>query len=322
MAAVSFGLAGLTAQSPTGDPTAAGRAIRTAVAAARVAEECGFDSVWTAEHHGAEDGFMPAPLVLLSAIAANTVRVTLGTNVLVAPLWDPIRLAEEAAIVDHLSAGRLVLGLGVGYMEHEFAALGADYPSRGDRTEEIVAAVRAAWRGEPISSAAGPDRAGIAVTPPPLGEPPIYIGGFVRRSVERAVRLGAGYLGPTVGVDGLAERIAWAESFDAPQGFVISVTAFASLHVDTSEPRPTPHKYVAPRPDSAGTPVRAVGNIDECVDQLAPLVRCLAEMPDRYTGLLNMCLIDPALDTEANLDTVRRFGNEALPALREIAWLR
>ncbi len=86
------------------------------------AEQLGFDGVWTTEHHGFDDGYLPAPFTFLASVAARTRKMRLGTNVLLLPLW-PIRLiAEEAAVLDVLSGGRLTLGVGLGYVQHEFAA--------------------------------------------------------------------------------------------------------------------------------------------------------------------------------------------------------
>src|SRR5260370_14728403 len=104
-----------------GDDTRSDRELyRDAVERCVAAEEAGFDSVWVSEHHFVDDSYMPSLLVMCAAIAEATQRVLIGTGVLLAPLIDPIRLAEDAATVDLISGGRLILGLGAGWRNEEF----------------------------------------------------------------------------------------------------------------------------------------------------------------------------------------------------------
>src|SRR2546423_1736071 len=99
------------------------------------AERLGIDSVWVTEHHGFDDDCLPAPLTLLAAVAARTRRVRLGTGVLVAPLHPAAAIAEQAAVVDLISGGRLDLGLGAGYRPTEFALYGRPMKGRHDETD-------------------------------------------------------------------------------------------------------------------------------------------------------------------------------------------
>jgi alkanesulfonate monooxygenase SsuD/methylene tetrahydromethanopterin reductase-like flavin-dependent oxidoreductase (luciferase family) len=117
------------------------------------AEELGFESVWLSEHHLTDDGYLPSLFPALAAIAARTSRVRLGTAMLLASLVHPLRLAEDAAVTDLLSGGRLELGLAPGYREKEFEALGVPRAERGSRTEETVEILRRAWEGKPFSHA-------------------------------------------------------------------------------------------------------------------------------------------------------------------------
>ena len=105
------------------------------------AERLGFDGVWVSEHHFTDDGYMSALLPVLAAIAARTERVALGTNVALAPLYHPLRLAEDAAAVDLISGGRLLLGLAIGYRDAEFDAFGVAKRERVDRLVECVETV-------------------------------------------------------------------------------------------------------------------------------------------------------------------------------------
>src|SRR6266487_1699985 len=102
------------------------------------AESLGFGSIWLSEHHFTDDGYMPSLFPMLAALAMRTTRVRLGTAVLLAPLHHPLRLAEDAAVVDVLSGGRLDQGVAPGYRAREFALLGVTRAERGRRTEETL----------------------------------------------------------------------------------------------------------------------------------------------------------------------------------------
>ena len=104
------------------------------------AEELGFDSIWITEHHFAEDGYTPSPIPLLAAIAARTKKVELSTDILLLPLYDALKLAEDVATIDVLSGGRMMLGLGMGYRDEEFEAFGR-------RRAERVSSYRGRHRG-------------------------------------------------------------------------------------------------------------------------------------------------------------------------------
>lgn len=146
------------------------------------AEHLGADSVWLSEHHLFDDGYLPQPLTLAAAIAARTEAVRIGTAVLLAALRPPILIAEEAAIVDLVSGGRLELGFGAGYSTPEYEAYGADITRRYGRTDAAVAEVRRLLDDD-------------VVTPPALQRPiPIWLGYQGPQGAGRAGRLGVGLL--------------------------------------------------------------------------------------------------------------------------------
>ena len=157
------------------------------------ADERGFARIGLGEHHQSPDGYIPAPLLFASAIGACTRSVRVRISILLAPLYDPIRLAEEIAVADLCLGGRLDVGLGVGYVEDDFDAFGVDYHTRGKALDELVPLLRKAWTGEPFAHRGTT----VRVSPRPVQDPmPIYLGGASKRGIERAVQLGDGYFPP------------------------------------------------------------------------------------------------------------------------------
>src|ERR687897_2480996 len=114
------------------------------------AEELGFDSVWMEEHHSVTNHYWPSPLTVLAGYATRTTKLTLGTDILVAPFYHPVRLAEDVAMLDVMSNGRMVLGIAIGYKPDEFALYGAALDKRGARFEEQLQIMSALWRGEHV----------------------------------------------------------------------------------------------------------------------------------------------------------------------------
>ena len=103
-----------------------------------LAEELGFDQIWLPEHHFCDDGFNPSLLTFAAAIAARTSKIRIGTKIIILPLHDPVRLAEDIAVVDQISNGRLEIGFAVGYRKAEFDGFGLDYAERGHRMDEAL----------------------------------------------------------------------------------------------------------------------------------------------------------------------------------------
>ena len=159
------------------------------------AEELGFNSVWLTEHHFCADGYAPSPLVIAAAIGERTKKMRIGTNLMLLPLADPLRLAEDAVTLSILTEGRFDLGVGLGYRELEFNYFGRSLKNRPSLMEEGVALMRAAWTGEPIHfSGKRYNVDGLQVTPTAQTTPNIYMGGMADPAIERAARLGDGFL--------------------------------------------------------------------------------------------------------------------------------
>lgn len=119
--------------------------IEQALEEAQIADELGFDSIWFAEHHFSRYGILGNPLVFAAAVAQRTKRIKIGTAVMVIPFYNPLRLAEDAALVDIMSNGRLVLGVGSGYSPLEFGGFGIDREEKTERYNEIIDILRLAW---------------------------------------------------------------------------------------------------------------------------------------------------------------------------------
>lgn len=218
--AMKFGLA--FASSVGTDPV-------TALEISRVAEAVGFESVWGGEHvvmpttiaspyPYTTDGKIPAtpetsipdPLIWLAYVAAAAPTLRLGTCILILPQRNPLVLAKELATLDHLSGGRVELGIGVGWMKEEFDALGVPWERRGTRNDEYVAAMRAVWSGSHVEFHGDfVDFQPLTSTPRPAQGPniPILVGGDTPSAIRRAARLADGYFPGESMADRLAELI-------------------------------------------------------------------------------------------------------------------
>jgi probable F420-dependent oxidoreductase len=186
-----------------------------AAAIAEAAEGAGFEAIWTVEHvvvpsgyeskypydasgkmaGGAEDFDLPDPLVWLAYVAARTERIKLATGILILPQRNPVITAKELATIDHLSGGRMVLGVGAGWLAEEFSAIGVPFDDRGRRLDEYVAAMRALWTQDKASF----DGEFVQFTDcisrprPAQGTIPVVVGGDSKAAARRAGRLGDGY---------------------------------------------------------------------------------------------------------------------------------
>lgn len=155
------------------------------------ADRLGFAIITLSEHHGSPDGYLPSPLPLAAAIAARTDQAMIYVAAMVAAFHDPLRLAEDAAVVDLVSRGRLRLVITNGYVAEEFAMFGVPLGERAKRTTETVEALQRAWTGQPFEFRGR--RVRVTPTPFTSGGPELLLGGSSDAAARRAARLGVGY---------------------------------------------------------------------------------------------------------------------------------
>jgi len=205
---VNFGIMAPYGAAPVEEPD-------YAIAYARLVERAGFESLWTIDHvvmcpsyesrypyHPSgrsplhEDVVQPDPLVWLAYVGAATTTLKLATGILILPLRNPVVLAKTLATLDRLTRGRLLLGVGIGWVREEFEAVGVPFEERGRRTDESIEAMRALWRSDRSSFAGGLARFRDVVSRPKPVRPggvPIHVGGHTPAAARRAGRLGDGF---------------------------------------------------------------------------------------------------------------------------------
>jgi alkanesulfonate monooxygenase SsuD/methylene tetrahydromethanopterin reductase-like flavin-dependent oxidoreductase (luciferase family) len=174
----------------------------------RRGEELGFDSVWMEEHHSVVDHYWPSPLTVLAGFATRTSRVTLGTDILVAPFYHPVRLAEDIALLDVISRGRVVIGAAIGYKPDEFTLYSVELAKRGARFEEQLAILKGLWTHDTFTFNGAYYQVHGRLEPKPATKPhpPIWIGGWGDLTLRRAATLADNWIpGPTADLPRLLE---------------------------------------------------------------------------------------------------------------------
>jgi alkanesulfonate monooxygenase SsuD/methylene tetrahydromethanopterin reductase-like flavin-dependent oxidoreductase (luciferase family) len=175
-------------------------------------DRLGYAGCFASEHHGQQDGYIPAPFVLCGAAAARSRRMEVGTGVMLLPLWHPVRVAEDGALIDIISGGRFALGAGLGLVQREFDMFGIDMSRATSRFEEAIEVIRLAWTEDRFDFHGRHfDLHDVSVTPKPLHVPEIRIGAMSDRAAERAGRLGDAWL--TDPLHGLETMKRWAEIY-------------------------------------------------------------------------------------------------------------
>ena len=221
------------------------------------ADRIGFVSLTLSEHHGSADGYLPSPLPMAAAVAARTDRISIQVAAMVAAFHDPIRLAEDAAVVDLIAGGRLELVIANGYVAEEFAMFGVPMGERVARTTEAVEVLRQAWTGEPFEHRGRT----VRVTPKPARPrgPKLALGGSSDAAARRAARLKVSFRPSTNDVweTYRAERIALGGS--DPGGFVGGDTTAMFLAADVEAAWDSIGPYVLHEANAYGAWAAAAG---------------------------------------------------------------
>jgi alkanesulfonate monooxygenase SsuD/methylene tetrahydromethanopterin reductase-like flavin-dependent oxidoreductase (luciferase family) len=297
-------------------------------------DRAGFDSIWVTEHHFTDDGYLAAIMPALAAIAARTTRVAIGTYVLLAPFYHPLRLAEDTAVIDIISEGRLRLGIGLGYRAEEFDGFQVPRTQRLGRTLETIEILKRAWTGERFSFEGKHFQfRDVRVLPRPLSQPhpQLLWGGMAPRAIERGAELDLSFacnLGQREvalyrealrrrGKDPAAYDIvnsrtmyvadsadeAWA---DIEQAAVYQAALYAKW---LSEATGGTQSWIKPEPDKVRRTC-VLGTPKEVTAQLAAIIDSgqMSEM------IVAMQL--PGLAPAKAMRSLERFAAEVLPALR------
>ena len=306
-----------------------------------LAEACGFESVWLSEHHGAADSYLPSLPVMAAAIAAVTSRIEVGFGVVLAPFQHPLRFAEDCAVVDQLSRGRLSVGLAPGWREEEFRAFGVPIRERVGRTVELLRLCKRAWSEERFSFEGryfAYDR--VAVTPKPFHPLPVYMGAFVERAAQRAGGVADGFLASRNRLDRFKSLLA---AFDAgaleagrdPDRLLVGFLQNTWVSADGRMPpevvagawhqlgtyiaweeSDTPEvPYRLPRLDQAAVDERTPGGSPEQVlDKLGPWIQAFGRR--RLTAVYRLHY--PGMTYEQAAPAVELFAAQVAPALRRL----
>jgi alkanesulfonate monooxygenase SsuD/methylene tetrahydromethanopterin reductase-like flavin-dependent oxidoreductase (luciferase family) len=289
------------------------------------ADGLGLDIVVLSEHHGVDDGFMSAPVTLAAAVAGRTQRIQINIAAILVPLHDPIRLAEQLAVVSLASGGRIGFVAGLGYRQEEFDMAGVDRRQRGKLLEEYVEVMRKAWSGEPFEWRGRTVRA----TPKPASEPMLLVGGSTEKAARRAAKLHAGFF-PAIGDPRLAEiYTAECARLGFRGGFVSMPSGPGFVHVSDNPERDWqrigPHAlYDAQTYAAWQTPdQRSQMHVEaQSIDDMKRSAAYKVLTPDqcvelaRQTGRIILHPLMGGMAPELGWESLRLFEEKVLPRIR------
>lgn len=349
---MKFGIGPIGCRRPPGDTTPFADIYEGEVALAETAEAAGFDSAWVAEHHFAADGYVPSPFTVAGALASRTTALEVGIGIAIAPFYEPIRLAEDAAAVDLLAAaggGSCTVGLGIGYRDAEFAGFGVPKSERVPRLLDTIDVCRGAWRDGSFSHDGRifsyPE---VSVTPTPSDGITLLVGAVSDPGLERAARLGDGWIAaPGWPRDRLADKLdtvreALAAANRDPRDFDVYLMQYLFAHEDGADAawaairdgyvyvRKKYLEYFSASSDSDLDLTAA--DIDARLEEFEAdwrshvihgtpdtVVEELEAYADMWPGELHVILDShyPGMRFDVAEDAIDLFGREAIPALRD-----
>ncbi len=302
------------------------------------AEELGFNTVWFTEHHFTDDGYLPSLMPMAAAVAARTSRIQVGTYVLLAPFYHPLKLAEESAVVDTISNGRLRLGLGQGYAVEEFSGFGVKRSERLGRTLETIEILKRAWTGERFGfQGKYYNFADVRILPRPVSQPhpELLWGAAAKKAIVRGAELGMSFAttgdGRSVALymDALRERgkdpaqfsfvcnqtvyvadsadQAWA---DIEQPLIYQAELY-SKWISRAQGIDPSQSFIRPDPERLRR-VSVLGTPAEVRDRLRALLQKY-----HFTELIVVTQL-PGLDPAKAYRSMERFGTEVMPFISEV----
>jgi alkanesulfonate monooxygenase SsuD/methylene tetrahydromethanopterin reductase-like flavin-dependent oxidoreductase (luciferase family) len=326
-----FDMGLFTGQVPPGSDQTPSERYRDLLALAPLLESAGFDKAWVSEHHFVDDGYLPSVLPFCAALGARTETLRVGTGVALAPFYDPIRFAEDAATVDLVTGGRFEAGLAIGWTDEEFEVFDVPKRRRVAYLRELIAILRAAGDDDPLVHDGDVHRYdGVDVRPKPVqDELPVWIGGTVDAAVERAGRIADGYFATPTPLDELARRRDLAVEAADDERFPIAEWRYTHVsedgdawdrmkqhawhikrqYVEWATGEPQPRTLPAEMEDDlraeclVGTPAEVREAVERRRDR----------MGDDYRLCTRMTL--PGLPIEDVRESVRLFGSEVVDEL-------
>jgi alkanesulfonate monooxygenase SsuD/methylene tetrahydromethanopterin reductase-like flavin-dependent oxidoreductase (luciferase family) len=302
---------------------------RTALDQAAWCEAHGFGALVLSEHHAVDDGYLPSPIVMASAFAARTSTIPITISALLAPLYDPLRLAEDIAVLDHASGGRVSYVMGLGYREEEYEMMARPWQGRGQLVEDVLTTLLTAWKGEPFEHGGRT----VRVTPTPLSQPHpfIFYGGGTKVAARRAARLGLSF-SPMVTDPSIQQAYLDAcEAEGRPPGMVLAPpagpgTVFCAEDPDAFWEQAGPHLLYEAREYHSWQKgvTSAVHDASETVEEMRAAGVYVVWTPDELverarSGELAAVTTHPlcgGMPPDLSWQSLRLLGETVIPALR------